>query len=286
MSKKIRVPLLLRIVRWWFPKLEKFAHPLATRLFVQLFYTPLNYGFPEKELEWVAKSKNFSLSVNGKKVHGYSWGDADFPMVLFVHGWAGRGTQFRKFFPIFLKAGFRIVAFDGPAHGKSEGRSTNVSEFGEVVEQIFKREGEPQAIVAHSFGGVVSLLGATNGLPIKKLINIGSPVVGDLLIKTFLIAVNGSWITAERFKAYTIKKTNRSFDEFTAQYFIRNLKTPLNLLLVHDEHDKDVPIEHAETLIKLYPDAQLYRTSGLGHTRILKDESVIKDCLKFIQSQS
>ena len=232
------------------------------------------------------KAQSFSLRVQGKKVHGYSWGDAQLPMVLFVHGWAGRATQFRKFFPIFLKAGFRIVAFDGPAHGQSKGRRTNISEFGEVVEQIIEREGVPQAIIAHSFGGVVSLLGATNGLPIKKLINIGSPVVGDLLIKTFLIAVNGSWTTAEKFKAYTIKKTNRTFDEFTAEYFIRNLKTPLNLLLVHDELDKDVPIEHAETLIKLYPEAQLYRTSGLGHTRILKDESVIKDCLRFVQSRA
>jgi pimeloyl-ACP methyl ester carboxylesterase len=286
MSKKPKVPMLLRIVRWWFPKFEKFAPPLATRLFVQLFFSPLNYGFPEKELEWVKTSKNFSLLVNGKKVQGYSWGDVQHPIVLFVHGWAGRATQFRKFFPVFLKAGFRIIAFDGPAHGKSKGRTTNILEFEEVVEEILKKEGVPQAIIAHSFGGVVSLLGATKGLPITKLINIGSPVIGDLIIKTFLFAVNGTWPTAEKFKAYMFKKYSRSFDEFSAEYFIKNLKTPLNLLLVHDDGDKDVPIAHAERLIKLYPDAQLYKTTGLGHTRILKDEKVIKDCLRFVQSRA
>ncbi len=286
MSKKIKVPVLLRVVRWWFPKLEKFAQPLATRLFVQLFFTPLNYGFPEKELEWINKSDGFSLTVNGKLVKGYSWGQSTAPIILFVHGWAGRATQFRKFFPVLLEAGFRVVSFDGPAHGKSEGKRTNIVEFGEVLRQIFTTLGEPQAIIAHSFGGVVSLLGATQGLPVKNLINIGSPVIGDEIIATFLKAVNGTWPTAEKFKAYMIRKFNRSFDESSAQFFIQHLKTPLNLLLVHDDHDKDVSIRHPEALLKLYPQATLYKTSGLGHTRILKDGRVIQYCLKFIQSKT
>ncbi len=275
---------MLRVVRWWFPKLEKFAPPLATRLFEQLFFTPLNYGFPPKELEWAARSEGFTLTVNGKKIQGYSWGDVAHPIVLFVHGWAGRATQFKRFFPVLIKAGFRVVAFDGPAHGKSEGNHTNILEFGEVLREIFKQIDEPKAVVAHSFGGVVCLYGAVNGLPIKKLVNIGAPVIGDKIILTFLKAVNGNWSTAEKFKAHMNKKYKRSFDEFSSQFFIQHLKTPLDLLLVHDENDKDVSIEHAEELVRLYPQAILYRTTGLGHTRILKEESVIKDCLKFIKS--
>lgn len=283
MSKKQKVPLLLRLVRWWFPKLERLAPPLATRLFVQLFFTPLHWGFPEKELEWVDKADKTPLNLNGKKVMVYSWGKSTDPIILFVHGWAGRATQFRKFFQPFMDAGFRVVAFDGPAHGKSEGKRTNILEFTEVMKKVFNETGEPQAVVAHSFGGVVSLYCAAQGLPVTKLINIGSPVIGDKIIKTFLDAVNGSWPTGEKFKAYMLKKFNRSFDEFSAQHFIKNLKSPLQLMLVHDEDDKDVSIDHAEKLVELYPDALLYRTSGLGHTRILKDESVIKDCLKFIR---
>jgi len=155
-----------------------------------------------------------------------------------------------------------------------------------VMKKLFAQVGEPKAIVAHSFGGVVSLYCATQGLPVKKLINIGSPVIGDKIIKTFLNAVNGSWPTAEKFKAYMLKKYNRSFDEFSAQYFIKHLEHPVKIMLVHDENDKDVSIDHAEALVKLYPDALLYRTRGLGHTRILKDETVIKDCLKFIRSKT
>ena len=284
MSKKSNTPFLLRVVRWWFPKLERFAPPLATRLFVQFFFTPLQYGFPPKELEWINKANVFTVSVNGKKVQCYSWGSAHNPIVVFVHGWAGRATQFRKFFPVLLEAGFRVVSFDGPAHGKSGGKRTNILEFAQVMDEIHKQVGSPHAVIAHSFGGVVSLLCATNGLPINKLINIGTPVIGDKIIKTFLDAVNGQWSTGESFKKYMLKKYGRSFDDMSARHFIQQLKTPLNLMLVHDEHDKDVPIEHPEELIRLYPQARLYKTSGLGHTRILKDDTVIMDCLKFIQS--
>jgi predicted alpha/beta hydrolase family esterase len=286
MSKKPQVPFLLRVVRWWFPKLERCAPPLATRLFVQLFFTPLHWGFPEKELEWVEKAEKTPLNLNGKKVMVYSWGDKKKTIILFVHGWAGRATQFWKFFQPCMDAGFRVVAFDGPAHGKSDGKRTNILEFAEAMKKLFTQVGEPKAIVAHSFGGVVSLYCASQGLPVKKLINIGSPVIGDKIIQTFLNAVNGNWPTAVKFKAYMQKKYNRSFDEFSSQYFIKHLEHPVKIMLVHDENDKDVSIDHAETLAQLYPDALLYRTSGLGHTRILKDETVIKDCLTFIRSQS
>lgn len=274
---------MLRVVRWLFPRLERFAPPLATRLFVQLFFTPLHWGFNEKELEWVNKAERIPITVSGKKVAVYSWGNASHPVVLFVHGWAGRATQFRKFFPLLLHAGFRVVAFDAPAHGKSEGKRTNILEFTEVMQQVFGQLGEPKAVVTHSFGGVVALYSAMQGLPIKKLINIGSPVIGDKILQTFLTAVNGSWPTAEKFKVYMKRKYQRDFDEFTAQVIIHQLKEPVQLMLVHDEHDKDVSIDHAERLVQLYPDALLYRTTGLGHTRILKDETVIKDCLRFIQ---
>ena len=280
-EKKVKVPAALRIVRWWFPKLEKYASPLALRLFVQLFFTPLHYGFPSQEIEWIKKSRRSSFDVNGKKIEIYSWGEEDKPFILFIHGWAGRATQFYNFFPSFKAAGFRVIAFDGPAHGKSEGKQTNILEFEKTLKKLMERYGKPVGAIAHSFGGVAMLMAAANGLSISKLINIGTPSIGDKIIQTFLKAVNGNWSTAEQFKRYMVKKYGRSFDEFSGQHFIPQVKN-LDLLLIHDENDKDVSIEHAERVIELYPRAQLHRTTGLGHTRILKDEDVIRTSLRFI----
>ena len=49
--KKDKTPFLLRLVQWGFPKLERFAPPLAHRLFITLFFTPLRYKTPPKEIK-------------------------------------------------------------------------------------------------------------------------------------------------------------------------------------------------------------------------------------------
>jgi hypothetical protein len=54
-------------------------------------------------------------------------------------------------------------------------------------------------------------------------------------------------------------------------------------MLVHDEDDKEVVLEHALRLKSIHPQARLLVTKGLGHTRILKDEVVIEGCVTFIR---
>jgi predicted alpha/beta-fold hydrolase len=243
----------------------------------------LRYAIPEKEKEIASKAEKFTFEVNGKKVQGYKWGQG--PVVIFIHGWAGRATQFRKFIELFTMNGFQAVAFDGPAHGLSEGKTTSLVEFKDVLQELYKILPEqPVAAITHSFGGVATLYSVMSGVPITKLINISSPTIGEEIIKTYLRTINGSQKTGDYFKDYIKRTTGKPFDEFTSMYFIQHLSQPLNLLLIHDEEDKEAVIRNAEELIKVYPFARLIRTKGLGHTRILKDDTVIETCLRFVAS--
>jgi pimeloyl-ACP methyl ester carboxylesterase len=280
--KKDKTPPLLKVVRWIFPKLEAIAPFLAHQYFIKIFFTPLNYQIPEKEKEIQAKSEQFTITAASGKIQCYSWGKG--PVVLLLHGWAGRPTQFRKFIEVLSDEGFRVVGFDGPAHGNSEGKKTNILEFEEVLRKIYETVGTPQAIIAHSFGGSAVLFSAMKGLPVKKLINIASPTIGDEIINTYLRAINGSAKTGTFFKKWMITRFGKPFDQFTSLYFVKHLKQEIELLLVHDENDKEVFLSHALELKKAYPSTQLLITKGLGHTRILKDETVIRNCVTFIQS--
>jgi pimeloyl-ACP methyl ester carboxylesterase len=282
-KKPFKEPFLLKFTRWIFPKLERAAPFLAVRLFTQLFFTPLHFGFPTKEKAWVKTSEKSEVNIGGKKIAVYEWGDRNKPAVLFVHGWAGRGTQFRKFFEPFIQGGFRILAFDGPAHGKSEGKQTTVIEFEEVVRYLWHRGDPPAGIIAHSFGGTVALYAAFKGLSIGKLVMIGTPVIGDLVIKGFLKAVNGTEKTGVAFRKRLMEKYGRSFEEFSAEHLLPRLPEPIDLMIIHDRDDKESPIRHAEEGVRLYPDAKLFRTQGLGHNRILRDGAVIDSCLKFMK---
>ena len=283
-DKKKNVPLLLRIVRSAFPVLERVAPVLSDRIFRLVFYVPLRYPVPEKEREIEQEAETFQLTVNGKTINGRRWGDASKPYVLLVHGWAGRATQFRKFIPILLQKGFSVIGPDGPAHGRSEGRATSIPEFDQMFRAVYEKFGEPVGIITHSFGGAAILYSAMNGLPIRKLVNIASPSIGDEILKTFLRAINGSWKSAERFKKYVMKRTGKPFEEFTALYAVQHLPRPLDLLVINDTEDKDVVYRSAEELLKVYPAAKLHRTTGLGHTRILRDEEVIARAVEFISA--
>ncbi len=280
--KKNKLPLLLRLVQWAFPILEQYFPPLARRLFITIFFSPLNYSVPEKEKATEKEAEKFTVRIHGKKIQCYAWGSG--PTVLLVHGWAGRATQFRSIIPALVREKYRVIGFDGPAHGNSDGRSTSILEFEETFREIYAATGTPVAIIAHSFGGSAVLYAAMNGLEVKKLINIASPTIGDEIIATYLRRINGSPATGEYFKKYILETTGRSFDEFAALYSVRNLPEPLDLLLVHDENDPEVSISHAYEMIKVYPRAMLYQTQGLGHTRILRDEGVVRKCLSFIKT--
>lgn len=279
---KNNAPLLLRIVRTLFPILERVAPFLADRIFRMVFYVPLRYGTPERELEVARQGKDFSLSVGDKTIRGRVWGDPSRSWVLLVHGWAGRATQFRKFIPALLDKGFCVIGPDGPAHGRSDGRATSIPEFHQMFLALYRQFGEPAGIVTHSFGGAAMLYAAMNGLPVKRLVNIASPSIGDEILKTFLRAINGSWTSAERFKKYVTRRTGKTFDEFTALHSVKHLPKPIDLLVINDEDDSDVIFRSAEELVKAYPAAVLFRTKGLGHTRILKDEAVIARTADFI----
>lgn len=273
------------MVRWGFPYLEKLAPRWAHRFFLMLFFTPLHYQVPPKEREFMLTAKRTRMKIGQKDIQIYSWGDNG-PIVLFVHGWAGRAGQFRKFVPEFLKAGFKVVAFDGPAHGASDGRSTNVADFGAVISAIIDKEGDPAVVIAHSFGGVAAVYAAAQGAPISRLINISTPTIGDEIINTYLRAVNGTPPTGAAFKELVLQRYHKPFDDFTILKLIHQLPRPMELMVVHDREDRDVLFEHVVALKKTYPQIMVHETQGLGHTRILKDPEVIGACLNFAKGRN
>ncbi|MBT1689486.1 alpha/beta hydrolase [Dawidia soli] len=293
MKKKDQTPALLKFVRWAYPRVEKVAPGLAHRYFVRLFFRPVRYPVPEKEKKAESFAQPFTFAAAGKRIQAYTWSPtpvagppAGSPYVLVVHGWSGRATQFRRFIKPLLAKGYSVIGFDGPAHGHSQGTTTHIVEFEETLQKIIALKGIPEAIIAHSFGGGAVLMAAMHGLPVKKLINIASPTIGDEIIQTYLRAIQGSPATGTFFKAYVLRTYGKPFDEFTALHFIRHLPAPLPLMLVHDAGDREVSLAHAEALVRVYPAARLLRTEGLGHTRILKDDEVIRACETFITTPS
>lgn len=270
----------LRLIQWTFPKVEALAPRFAYRWFEQLFFSPPRYPIPNHEQDVLKHARLFEVQAGNQTVACYSWGSG--PVVLLVHGWAGRASQFKSFIEYFTAAGYTTVAFDAPAHGRTPGKTTNLFEFKEAIFEIEKAVGNISAIVAHSFGGGASLFAMSEGLKTRTLITIATPVLADDIIDEFAARLNASSKAKANLKQVVLEKYNRSFDEFMSTHFITRLKEEINLLVLHDEHDKEVPLRNAARLTEAYPRALFHKTRGLGHVRILRDATVIEMCRNFI----
>lgn len=280
-ERKIKLPFTLRAIQWLYPKLERFIPSLAYRLFVQIFFTPFNFEAPVKEKKAETFGSRFTFTVANKKIQGYRWG-TEGRIILLIHGWAGRATQFRRFIKPLLTAGYQVVGFDGPAHGNSQGISTNLLEFEECLKNIYQLIGKPEAIIAHSFGGPVSLVSAMHGLPVKTVITIASPNIADDIVNSYAKVIGGSEKSVAYFKEEVIRRTGKPFYEFSSLYAIQQIKKPINLMLVYDENDREISLEHPKALLDVFPSAKYIQTSGLGHNRILRDDQVISQIVTFI----
>lgn len=264
----------MRFFPWLFPRLERFARPLANALFIRLFFTPLNYKRPAAERELLRTASRFHFRVHGKRIEGFRWGNGT--PVLLVHGWAGRGTQLGRFVQPLIDAGYRPVTFDGPAHGLSQGTRTDILEYREVLVAIDQLQGPFAATIAHSFGSTAVLYAVTEGMKLPVVVNIAGPTIGDDIIEAYLRTLHASQKVGEAFRQYIINRTGKPFDEWSSLAFIKRAPSDLNVLLVHDRNDHEVSYEHPLALLKVFPRAELYTTEGLGHYRILKDDLVIR----------
>jgi len=282
-NKNNKLPIGLIFIRWAFKNLEKTLPWLANRWAVKLFFTPIHFPEPEAEKKMAITGSGFTLKHKGKNIRGYYWGQG--PVVVLLHGWSGRGLQFFQFITKLVDNGYRAVTFDGPAHGKSDGKTTDLLEYSEVIAMIANKFGDINSLVGHSFGGVAALYSIREGLVVNNLVMISTPTIAEDIVREFLNKINGSPKVGLFFKNYFFKKFGKDFDSFSARALAEDIKD-LPILLIHDEEDREVPIQHPLLFQEVKPEAKLIRTKGLGHTRILKDAKVIDETISFINKNN
>ena len=73
------------------------------------------------------------------KISCYAWGKGE-KTILLAHGWDARAMDFYKMIPVLVDHGYKVIAFDGPGHGHSEGNSSNMVDFKELMCKLIKQK--------------------------------------------------------------------------------------------------------------------------------------------------
>jgi len=285
MTKEVKkkMPFPLRVIQWTFPKLEKVAPALAGKWAWKLFFTPFRFPTPSREQEVANSANKFTFDAEGYTIQGYEWGDGE-KTIFLLHGWSGRATQWGAFIKPLNDSGYKVVAIDGPSHGSSTGKMTDIMRFQKVLQKVLQLYPGIDSMITHSFGGAATMFGIKNGLQLKKLVNIGTPTDGDYIISDFLRRINASPISGDRFKQNVVNNFGNPFEYYSVKETIKSANET-DLLMIHDRLDKEVPVQHSIDLHEANPKTQLVVTEGLGHMRILKDKEVIAQAIDFVAEQ-
>ena len=91
---------------------------------------------------------------------GYAWGEG--PTILFVHGWTNHSGTWQSYIAQLVDSGYRVVAFDAPAHGQSSGSVLTPVRYMTVINAFIENIGMPHAIVGHSYGAMCAVLSLRN----------------------------------------------------------------------------------------------------------------------------
>ncbi|WP_045836758.1 alpha/beta hydrolase [Hyphomicrobium sp. 99] len=206
--------------------------------------------------------------------------------VLVAHGWTGEASFMTAIAEPIRRAGYRVVLFDFPAHGLSGGRSTNLIECARATAMIGRQFGPLSAIVAHSFGGMISLVAVEGYAPMRHALDV--PRIALIASPNCLSEVTGEF--AERwglnsagrraFEARLERVSGRAISCFTVVKLLR--ATGCQALVVHDREDHEISFGCAEEITSKIGSAELKTYSGFGHRNILFAPPVARTIVSYL----
>lgn len=245
----------------------------------RLWFRTRRHAMPAHEQRVLRDAIFQTLWYRGLPVAVNSWGQG--PVILLVHGWNGRGTQLGQFVAPLVAAGYRVVSFDAPAHGRTPGRSTDIFAVSAVIAALAREFGPVQGVIAHSFGVLCTALALQQGLRIPAMVGLSPPAGIEGLL--------GQFGRALQLPPAVQRALARRLDDYVGGNFWQQLRhgigrsRPLrHCLIVHDRDDHDIPWQEGERLASVIPGAKFLLTQGLGHRRILKDPQLIARIAEFL----
>lgn len=269
-----------RLIRTKFQILSKLSLTLTARKGIELFFRTSRYKRPEREKQLLTKAKEkFIFKHKEKELIAWAWGKGE--TILLVHGWNGRGTQLGSLIEPLVLAGYRVVAFDAPGHGDSNGNHLSLVEFSEIILSISKNIGFLRGVISHSLGSAATTLALTAGLDVSWAIYIAPPFQPRDYIDKFSNFMRIPPEATSLMKTMMSSDLGYSWESLDIPNLAKSLKTPL--LVFHDKEDKDVSWSEGNALVNSWPGAKLLTTQGLGHRKILHDKDVMKYIVHFIE---
>lgn len=255
---------------------------LGSRVLDYFFTRPRGLSVAPRDEEVMAQARRWRLPFSERSLQVYEWGSG--PIVVLVHGWSGRASQLAGYVGPLVERGYRVVAFDGPSHGASEGRRSALPEFAFALEALAAHLGPLHGIAAHSLGTAASTLALSRGVIAKRLAYIAPPedLRGYLARLAGLLGFSSE--TVDRARARLEAQYGVAFEAARGRNLGPHRAEPL--WVAHDSQDREVPFKEGQRLVEVWEgDKALFTTSGWGHSRILRHPEVVRRAVEHLHGR-
>ena len=202
---------------------------------------------------------------------------------LIIHGFESTVVNFDKYIkPLTLK-GYEVLAFDAPAHGRSDGKQINAPLYKRTIQEINRRYGPVQSFMAHSFGGLAVCLALEeiSHTAEYRLVLIAPATETTSAIDSFFKFLQLDPALRPEFEKMIFKKGGVSPAWYSVRRAMKHIQA--KVLWVHDEEDDITPVSDVlKVRSENHPNIKFVITKGLGHRRIYRDNKVARLIVDFL----
>ena len=269
---------ILTLFRTTFKILSAIAPELGSWMAFKLFQRPINKNIRRREQIFYQEARHFLLRSQNPPIHGYEMGNPNGKLVVLVHGWESNAGSMYKIAKHLADKGYRVMSLDLPAHGKSEGKATNIRGASGAIISLLEAVNpqEPFSLISHSFGSAASALALSeSSYQVRNLIFLTSPDFIEDITKGFQSVMGFSDRVLKGFQRHIEKVVGKPLDEIAVSKMGKKMRYE-QLTLIHDRFDKILPYGNSERIAAALPNAKLIPLERVGHYRMLWEEEVIE----------
>jgi len=230
----------------------------------------------------LAQAEKFSFTVNDPyfthsdlTCNGFIWGNGS-RTIMITHGWGSKAADFSDLLNALLTVDdVRIISWDAPANGSSEGELSNLLLFVQAIKTVINKYGQPDVLIGHSIGAMANVVALNDLKFLPSLLISITPLIR--LRENFEASM-----TSVEIPEVSQKEFLRSFEErygFPPDVFnvddVYKFGPELNHWLAYDKQDLISPHIYKEHFLTAHPEIKTLQCDGAGHDRIIKSETMI-----------
>jgi len=250
----------------------------ASKKALNLFASPRKGRYTEEQRKIVNSALFEDVTYEGLNIATYRWAGKG-KTILLIHGWESNASRWNYILNDLRAQDYNIIALDGPAHGRSDGKLFNAVLYSEFINVIAKKF-QPEVIIGHSVGGMASVFFMHN-YPldtVKKMVLLGAPAHFTGVFSRYKSLMGYNKRISKGLDNIVLERFGQPVDYFSAANFTKSIVA--EGLIIHDKNDKIIPYEDALLFANRYNNSELISTSGFGHG--LKDASLTPKIIEFI----